>query len=626
MQFSKDFVLVKGLIFLIVFCLNPVVWAGFLELPTIEELPEKDNEPYLSTDMDIPEVMLRNYDPQFGPRVNVTQFRIQGIVEYPELGITREKLIKLVEDIRFTVMGEGEERFAGFSQDEVGELGQVIEEIEKTTRGQPVTSLDVQRLVFKVRELHRQRGVTLGMLESIADQITLYYRQRGFFLAKAFVPEQHVRDGVVTLTLMLGELGETPLQNSRLYSQQVIDRIFEDVRDKPVTHKVIEQKLFLLNDLPGLRAQGFFSRGDQVGDTTLNINAISEKRFDLNVRVDNHGSDSTGEYRLYGNAVLNNPLGYGDYLAVSALAASRPEDSTFGALSYGGPLFNHRWQYNLSASRNAFTLALEQGNSENFGIGGVSNEYSARVDYMYKRSRINTSFFSLGLSHIDASLRYITENRESEFNHDVTENTFVAFNFDVLREKSRTIHTGMIELIYSRVLESLLYNNELFDDIPILRAQYTQLNFIPMPFGWSNTRLVSRVNLQYAGKQLLSVNQFGLAGPTRARAFKTNTFFADDGIHAGLEWIFDLPFEFYFGSLQPYVLADLAYGETHLPGDDDINRADLADAGVGVKVLAFNAMRGNFSIAKSLRSRISNDIYPERSDGWKVYTDFQYSF
>lgn len=131
--------------------------------------------------------------------------------------------------------------------------------------------------------------------------------------------------------------------------------------------------------------------------------------------------------------------------------------------------------------------------------------------------------------------------------------------------------------------------------------------------------------MQYSGKQLLSINQFGLAGPTRSRAFKTNTFFADDGFHVGAELIFDsLPMHFLKDRVQPYLMADAAYGETHLPEDTGKNRADLADIGIGMKLFPARGMRGNISIAKSVRSRISNDFNPRESDGWKVYADFQY--
>ena len=278
--------------------------AGFLEMPDIEEVPEAEND-ILLEDLDIPNVRERDPNPEAGPRLNVRSFRVQGIVEFPELGITREKLIKLVENIRFDIMKEGKRSEFGYTPEELAELQDVIADIERDTREEHVTQMDVQRLVFLIREQRRKRGVTLGMLETVADEITDYYRQRGFILARAFLPEQHVRDGVVTITLLLGNLGDIQLSNNTRYSQGLIKNVFADTLGDPVTAKVIEEKLYHVNDLPGISVQGFFAPGSQVGDTKLNINVLNERPFNFNFRTDNHGSLTTGEYRFYGDFTWN---------------------------------------------------------------------------------------------------------------------------------------------------------------------------------------------------------------------------------------------------------------------------------------------------------------------------------
>ena len=53
------------------------------------------------------------------------------------------------------------------------------------------------------------------MIETVADTITQYYRERGFILAKAYIPQQQVRDGVVSLNIMLGKLGSVEVVNAK---------------------------------------------------------------------------------------------------------------------------------------------------------------------------------------------------------------------------------------------------------------------------------------------------------------------------------------------------------------------------------------------------------------------------
>ena len=186
---------------------SEICFSGFLEMPDVTEVPEFERESML-LDLDIPSVRERDPDPEAGPRLNVKEFRLQGIVEFPELDITRDEIIKRVEAIRFDLMQEGEQTDSGYTLDELGELSDLIAKIEEDTKNTHVGPLELQKLVFLIREQRRKRGVTLGMIETVADTITRYYRERGFILAKAYIPKQKVRDGVVTLTLLLGELGD----------------------------------------------------------------------------------------------------------------------------------------------------------------------------------------------------------------------------------------------------------------------------------------------------------------------------------------------------------------------------------------------------------------------------------
>ena len=250
------------------------VQAGFYDLPEITETPDLKRKSLLR-DMDIPNVRERDPDPEGGPHLSISEFRLQGIVEFPELGITRAEISKMVEDIRFDMMGEEKILESGYTLEELGDVSDLLGEIEDETIGRHVTSLDVQKLVWLVREQRQNRGITLGMIETIADTITNYYRERGFILAKAYIPEQEVRDGVVTLTLLLGTLGEIVVNNNQLYSEESLSSVFDSVLAKPITSSFIEERLYLINDFPGITAQGFFEPGSQVGDTKLNINVKS---------------------------------------------------------------------------------------------------------------------------------------------------------------------------------------------------------------------------------------------------------------------------------------------------------------------------------------------------------------
>jgi hemolysin activation/secretion protein len=597
--------------------------AGFLEMPTIEEVPEAEND-ILLKDLDIPPVRERNPHPEAGPRLNVTAFRVQGVVEFPEFGITRQSVIKLVENVRYDMMKEGELMYSGYTMEELSELQDLIVEIEKETRGQHVETVDLQRLVFLIREQRRRRGVTLGMLEQVADQITDYYRQRGFVLAKAFIPEQKVRDGVVTITLLLGNLGDVQLAGAKRYSQKTVEKIFRDTLNGPVNSTAIEEKLFYVNDLPGLNVQGFFSPGDQVGDTRLNISTVKEELYRVNVRTDNHGSDVTGEYRVYTDFLLNNPLRYGDRLHLAVLGAFEPENATYGMARYTGPLWHYRWKFDVGVSQNAFVSGL----GSNLDIGGKSTTYDIGTRFQIDRSRVKSTAVSLTASRVKTSQEYRSGGISSTFDEDEIENVELGYQFDILRSAKRTVHMGGVRLIHTRMAESLF--NDYLEDGWLLDLNYTTLRFVKIPSLQHEARLVMRANAHYAGHQTASVNQFSLAGPTRSRGYRTNTFFADDGLHLGADLVFEGPALWNIRQyMQPYLMADAAYGVGYLtdPYSDQNERihAGLVNAGLGCKIF-FRNFRADLSVGYPLETEIPDNPELEAMDDPKWYFDMQYTF
>ena len=245
------------------------VSAGFLDMPEITETPQLRGKTMV-LDLDIPEVQDRDPNPKSGPRLAVKEFRVQGLVEYPDMGITREAINHMVEEIRRDLMGEGKLLPSGYTIKELGDLSDLLVEIEDQTLKRHVTSLEVQRLVWLVREQRASRGIHLGQIEAIADRITRFYRERGFILAKAYIPKQEVREGVVTLTLLLGMLGDVEAKGNNRYSREDIEDVFEDLVTRPITNEAVEEALYLLNDYPGLSVDGYFEPGYQVGDTKLN--------------------------------------------------------------------------------------------------------------------------------------------------------------------------------------------------------------------------------------------------------------------------------------------------------------------------------------------------------------------
>lgn len=609
-------------------------WAGFLEMPEITELPQLERKSLLK-DLDIPGVRDRDPDPESGPRLNITRFKLEGIVEYPELGITSADIESLIEGIRFDLMDEFKVLESGFTEAELEDVSELVGEIEEETIGRHVTELEVQKLVWLIREQRQKRGVTLGQIEAVADRITQFYRERGFILAKAYIPQQEVRDGIVTLTLLLGALGEVEVSNSTLYDSVYLASSFDDLLARPVTSSVIEEKLYLVNDYPGVSVAGFFEPGAQVGDTKLNLNVNSEKSYNANIRFDNHGSEQTGEYRFYSEVFWENPLGNADQLHLALLYTIEPNNSEFGQLRYSTRLFSPRFTIAFGVSKNDFVLG--PGNSEsinNLKLFGETTQSDITLNYRFKRSRTSSYYGDLVFSKIESQLRIgaFEDNGDSGLDDEVT-NTSLVFTYDVLNEASKILHQGDVKFTSGEFEKGVEVGQD--EKYQILNTHYSLLTFFELPSMGASTRVILRADLQYTDSALSSINQFSLAGPTRVRAYPNSQFSSDFGFYAGLDWVFNAPafldVEFAGSNLQqilqPFVFLDIAQGETvSLLQGVDGTTGKLIGAGFGVQFSYKNQLRGNFQLAFPTEESFSSESITVPEDSSRLVFDFQYSF
>lgn len=601
---------------------NIPVYAGFLDMPEITESPEIERKSMLR-DIDIPGVKDRDPDPTAGPRLAVKEFRVQGLVEYPELGITREAINKLVESIRFDLMAEDKLLESGYTLDELGGLSDLLVDIEEETIKRHVTPIEVQKLVWLIREQRRKRGITLGQIEAIADRITKFYRERGFILAKAYIPKQEVRDGIVTLTLLLGILGDVEVNKNNMYKSSVLKSVFDSSLTKPVTSSQVEENLYLINDFPGVSVNGFFEPGNQVGDTKLNINVKEEDRYNYNVRLDNHGTKATGLYRLYLDFQINNPLGNADLINLSILHASAPSNTQFWRLYYQTKLFSPRLKFNIGSSENQFIVdKSDLGTSQD--LSGTVNVQDIGLRYDIKRSRKSNSKVEFKYEMVASDLLIGTFS--SGLNEKVS-NQSLAYSFDLLNEESKRLHQGSVKVTSAKIESEVDKGQD--KAYQVYSLDYTLLSFVKVPFFDSTSRLILRSSLNYAGKKISSVSRSSLAGPTRVRAYSTDVFSADNALSLAVDWVFNAPdfFGTYKDTLKPFIFSDYGYGKQYSIDAAISNvTGQLADIGFGFQVAYKHNLSGNLVFAFPMFDKFSDPDITIKENSSRVVFDLQYKF
>jgi hemolysin activation/secretion protein len=199
------------------------------------------------------------------------------------------------------------------------------------------TSLDREQMHSLLNEF-KDRDLTLAELQQAAARITEFYREHGYRVARAYLPQQSIRSGVIQIAVLEGEMGSIRLKNSTRISDDRILAMASGVKPgEKVYVPAVERGLLLLKDLPGVaNVNATLQPGDKVGQTDLVVKVEPAPLVSYALDADNAGNRFTGAYRGGGTLKLNSPLGIGDQLIARVQATN--EKLYAGSLTYRVPV------------------------------------------------------------------------------------------------------------------------------------------------------------------------------------------------------------------------------------------------------------------------------------------------
>ncbi len=217
-------------------------------------------------------------------------------------------------------------------------------------------------------------------LGQVADRVTDYLKAEGWFLARAYLPQQDVSDGVLEIVILAGDLSLSApvdvIPGGSGFDRVVPERIQAMVLaalppGRPVREENVNRAVLLTSDLAGVQTRSRLRPGPETGTTTLEMVVDEDPMLSARVRADNYGSDSTGSARATATAQLNNVSGIGDRIT---LGSTRNE---------GSDLYRASWQ---------FPVGLD-GLSFNIGVTNLQYEVITADGRLYElegRTRTNT--------------------------------------------------------------------------------------------------------------------------------------------------------------------------------------------------------------------------------------------
>ena len=365
-----------------------------------------------------------------------------------------------------------------------------------------------------------------------ARRITRYYREKGFAVARAYLPAQNVTDGRVTIAIIEGRIASHKVNNQSRLSDERVNAFLSDVKDGDVVRGAdIDRSLLLLMDTAGVGlSRATLQPGASPGTTELLVDVQPSAPYSGNVTADNHGSRYTGEYRVSGALTLASPLHVGDQLGVSVLTSG--PNLNFARLTYQLPVGAKGLRVGAAYFTVRYKLAREFAALLAHGTASSTTVYASYPIIRSQYANLNATLSFENKNTVDYvdSTSTITGKYLKIMSLGLAGNLQDAFGSGGINSAELTFISGRLSIESPVALG--------------IDAASAKTNGSYNKFSWGLSRLQritddTQIWLslagQQSGKNLDSSEKFVLGGPAAVRAYPTGEGSGNEGYRGTME-------------------------------------------------------------------------------------------
>lgn len=461
--------------------------------------------------------------------------------------------------------------------------------------------------VFATESLHELvageegKSLTLVQINTLAERITRYYQQRGYPLARAIIPVQTIRDGVVVIQVVEARYGQVRLNNQSAVRDSLLQATLDGLQSGAVIEdEALNRNLLLLSDVPGVGVAATLEPGVAVGSSDVTVNTTVNPATLGTVAVDNYGNRYVDRVRVSGNLNVVNPLHHGDLLSATVLSTG--SGMNYGRLSYDILVNGQGTHVGAAYSLLRYKLGSELSALDANGTASVASLWGrhplmrSRQANVYAQVQVDGKRLR---DHVDASA--LRTDRHLL-------NWVMSINGDI----RDSLLAGGISIWSLGWTSGRLF----FDDAAAAAADaaagQTRGGFAKWNANFSRLQGISAghalyLNLaaQWSDGNLDSAEKMTAGGPYTVRGYDVGAMSGDSGYVGTIEWRHELG-NGLSGQWQAIAFLDSAYIKVNQhPWSAGANSGSLSGAGVGLNWNGPDQWRASVSVASRVGAKPS---------------------
>ena len=377
------------------------------------------------------------------------------------------------------------------------------------------------------------KTITVERVYQMAAEMTAIYRDAGYILSSVVVPAQEINNGEVTFAAIEGYLSSVRFEGYNGHREGMFEAVEQDLTsERPLRLETLERNLLLLNDLPGMVAQGVLQRSStEPGGSELTI-GLQRRAFGLDAEVDNRGSEVQGPIRYGAGLTANSLFGLLGETRFSFLAANPTSELRYGFISHRARLTASGLELMLygSKSRSEPDLGVD---FRDYNLETNTDQAGLQLKYPLIRSRDHNLYLRGSLTYHDG----ITDSAfEVEESHDTISAIRVGLTYDDVDSWGGV---NLLDLELSQGIDAFGASDK--NDPNLSRdggdPEFTKATLYlarlqSLGRGWS---LLVAGNGQYAMTNLLVPEEFAMGGEICNRAYDPSEVVGDSGVCGKLE-------------------------------------------------------------------------------------------
>ena len=426
--------------------------------------------------------------------------------------------------------------------------------------------------------------VTLGILHLIAQEITSLYGLQGYILARAYVPEQEIENGVVTIQVIEGKLGKIEVNgNEKFKSEDIVARLKPLQNNPALKESTLEKYLLGLNATQGLKVKAVLKPGEVFGTSDLTLEAEESRTYRVAFDADNFGSRFTGEQRYGLTGEAGSLFRLGDRFSVRGVKSN--EDQLYINPSYSIPIGSHGTTATLSYTFTDFNLG---GNLVALNAGGQANIFTAELSHTLIRTRSAELYLSLGgeIRNFENGLAGAPSSDDK-----LRDVYFEAGGFFKDSLRAQTYYSLRLQQGFSESDVSDPFNSRAQGRGDALVSSFNITRYQSAFIG--KAYFIIRARGQAVSKRVLSPDQFAIGGYGSVRGYPLAEAAGDNGYAVSTELVIPFPFKWTVLKNPRMLQLDqilsfftfLDHGRVFVknkqPGEAD---QDLSGAGLGIRL------------------------------------------